>query len=73
MTGVNRLIASGMAFYTAMAMIQVVFMLAIAYLGLACKFQGETAPADRRAALGPGIVGAVLRIADRHLVRLAGG
>jgi O-antigen/teichoic acid export membrane protein len=40
--GVNRLVASGMAFYTAMAAIQMVLLLAIAYLGLPPTFQGET-------------------------------
>jgi O-antigen/teichoic acid export membrane protein len=40
--GVNRLTASGMAFYTAMAAIQMILLLTIAYLGLPAKFQGET-------------------------------
>jgi O-antigen/teichoic acid export membrane protein len=36
------LIASGMAFYTAMAGIQMILLLLIAYLGLPTTFQGET-------------------------------
>ncbi len=39
---VNRLIACGTAFYLAMAVIQMIVLLAIAYLGLPPKFQGES-------------------------------
>jgi O-antigen/teichoic acid export membrane protein len=39
---VNRLIACGTAFYLAMAVIQMIVLLAIAYLGLPPKFKGES-------------------------------
>lgn len=39
---INRLIAGGMSFYAFMALLQVVILLAIAYLGLPARFQGET-------------------------------
>ena len=51
---VKRLIACGTTFYTAMAVIQMIALLAIAYLGLPPHFQGAAAPADRRAALDSG-------------------
>jgi O-antigen/teichoic acid export membrane protein len=39
---INRLIAGGMSFYAVMALLQVVILLGIAYLGLPARFQGET-------------------------------
>ena len=39
--GVNRLVAGGMAFYTAMAVIQMILLLAIAYFGLPASFRGR--------------------------------
>jgi len=41
-SAVNRLIACGTAFYLAMAVVQMILLLAIAYLGLPAKFQGES-------------------------------
>ncbi len=40
--GVNRLMACGLTFYAVMALIQMAILLAIAYLGLPARFQGES-------------------------------
>jgi len=40
--GVRRLIACGTTFYMAMAVLQIIILLAIAYLGLPPKFQGDS-------------------------------
>ena len=72
--GVDRAIACGLNFYTAMAILQVAALLGVAYWALPhTTLQVELVPAGRQAALAPGGDGPVLRFLGGGLQRAPGG
>ena len=70
--GVKRLIACGLTFYAAMAALQMVILLAIAYFGLPLKFQGESRRLIVWTSLDPGALARFLRTIDRGVERASG-